>query len=80
MSRKIKLTWDFFGEDAAQTATHHSKHLKEYAIKQKIEPSEVGVTTVGEKSEAFIIVEEKDMIPLRDQLQPRRGQWIEDNN
>ena len=31
MSRKIKLLWDFRGEDAAATAKHHTVHLKEFA-------------------------------------------------
>ena len=31
MSRKIKLLWDFRGEDAAETAKHHTIHLKEFA-------------------------------------------------
>ena len=36
MDRKIKLLWDFRGEDAKETAKHHTIHLKEFATLEKL--------------------------------------------
>lgn len=81
MSKKIKLIWDFFGEDGLKTAEHHAIHLKEFAHKAKIESFEVGVENpTDDQSLAFIIVPEKNMIAVRDALRPKRGQWVEEKN
>ena len=75
MSRKIKLIWDFRGPASAKTAEHHEIHLKEYI---KIEQLPIDITefkTFGEMHAiAFMVVEEQDMITVRDALKPHRGE------
>ncbi|MDB4201457.1 hypothetical protein N9763_00485 [Polaribacter sp.] len=75
MSRRIKLLWDFRGEDAAATAKHHTVHLKEFAKIEKLTFHEIGVQ---EKNPmlvaAFITVAETDMKTYRDALKPHRGE------
>ena len=72
--RKIKLIWDFRGEVAAQTAEHHEIHLKEYIEAEKLELNITGFESLNEMyAIAFMVVEEKDMITVRDALKPHRG-------
>lgn len=75
MDRQIKLIWDFHGEDAEQTAIHHAIHLKEYAEKHSIDFLKIDHEKIGDGHViAFFACHEKDMIPLRDQLRPKRAQ------
>ena len=78
MNRKLKLIWDFRGPDAKRTADHHAIHLKEFAIREELSVQESGVEERGEMhSIAYMIVEEKDMILVRDALRPDRGEVAE---
>lgn len=75
MSRKIKLIWDFRGEAAAKTAEHHAIHLNEYLENEKRTLEKTGFEILSEMHAiAFVVVEEKDMIPYRDALKPHRGE------
>ena len=75
MSRQIKLIWDFRGPASAKTAEHHEIHLKEYIKIEKLPLEITGFTTYGEMhAVAFMVVEEKDMLPVRDALKPHRGE------
>ncbi|MDG2150702.1 MAG: hypothetical protein P8K12_00565, partial [Polaribacter sp.] len=69
MSKKIKLLWDFRGEDAKETAKHHTIHLKEFA---SIEKLTFYAIDIHEKNPmlvaAFITIDEKDMKIYRDAL------------
>lgn len=74
MNRKIKLIWDFRGEAAAKTAEHHEIHLKEFLETEKYALQITGFEVVNEMHAiAYLVVEEKDMIPFRDALKPHRG-------
>lgn len=78
MSRQIKLIWDFRGSASAKTAEHHEIHLKEYIKIEKLPLEITGFQTYGEMhAVAFMVVEEKDMIPVRDALKPHRGEVFE---
>ncbi len=78
MNRKIKLIWDFFGEDAKKTAEHHAIHLKEFAKMKTLKNTDSGTEEVSAQEHlAFLIVEEENMIVVRDALRPKRGQWVE---
>ncbi|WP_339887783.1 hypothetical protein [uncultured Flavobacterium sp.] len=78
MSRKIKLIWDFRGEVAAKTAEHHEIHLKEFIEAEKLELNITGFEILNEMyAIAFMVVEEKDMIMVRDALKPHRGEVFE---
>ena len=79
MKRRIKLIWDFFAEDAEQTAKHHAIHLQEFAKMKAMDNCDAGTEgTSAEEHLAYLIVEEENMIAVRDALRPKRGQWVED--
>jgi hypothetical protein len=79
VNRKIKLIWDFRGNDALPTAQHHAVHLKEYI--EKTQDSTIlnsGYETLGEFHHiAFIITYYSEMIRLRDILLPQRAEYVE---
>jgi hypothetical protein len=78
MDRKIKLLWDFRGEDAKETAKHHTIHLKEFATLEKLAFHEIGVLEVNPMlAAAFIIVDESAMKIYRDALKPHRGEIVD---
>ena len=81
MSKKIKLIWDFRGPFSAKTAQHHEKHLKEYGIAEKLQIGITGFTDFGDMHAiAFIVVEENEMLKVRDALKPHRGEvYIAEN-
>lgn len=75
MTRKIKLIWDFKGAVASKTAEHHEIHLKEYIKSEKLEINITGFEILHEMHAiAYMVVEEKDMIFVRDTLKPHRGE------
>ncbi|WP_438965803.1 hypothetical protein [Flavobacterium sp.] len=81
MMRKIKLIWDFRGEVAAKTAEHHEIHLKEFIEVEKLEVNLTGFEILNDMyAIAFMVVEEKDMIAVRDALKPHRGEVFEENS
>lgn len=76
--RKIKLIWDFRGQVAAKTAEHHEIHLKEFIQIEKLLLNITGFKIISDMHAiAFMVVEEKDMIPVRDALKPHRGEVYE---
>jgi hypothetical protein len=78
MGRKIKLLWDFRGEDAKETAKHHTIHLKEFATLEKLDFYEINISEINPMlSAAFIIVDESNMKIFRDALKPHRGEMAE---
>lgn len=76
--RKVKLIWEFFGDDALPTAVHHSKHLHEFCTREQIDLFECGTEEENDFSIAFLIVKEERMIMVRDALRPKRGEWVDD--
>ncbi len=79
MNRKIKLIWDFRGPAAGKTAEHHEKHLKEFIAFEKMELDITGYQHINEMySFAYMVVEESNMIAMRDALKPHRGEVYED--
>ncbi len=73
--RKLKLIWDFKGEDGFETAKHHCVHLKEFANIENLPFYEVNFTQLHPlHTIAFIIINEKEMIAFRDALKPHRGE------
>ncbi|MGM5470080.1 hypothetical protein ACS386_07355 [Flavobacteriaceae bacterium LMO-SS05] len=76
--RKIKMIWDFRGPDALKIAEHHEKHLKEYIATHKILIDITGFEALSNlHAVAFMVVEEKDVNPIRSDLKPNRGQVYE---
>jgi hypothetical protein len=75
MSRQIKLIWDFRGLVAAKTAEHHEIHLKEFIILEKLAINITGFEQINEMHAiAFMVVNEENMIFVRDILKPHRGE------
>jgi len=72
---RIKLIWDFKGNDALHTAQHHQIHLDEYVEMKKISNTESGFQQLSEfHSIAFLTVDKENMIAVRDALKPHRGE------
>ena len=75
MSRKIKLIWDFRGSTASKTAEHHEIHLKEFIKAENLELEITGFESHNDMyASAYMVVEEKNMITVRDALKPHRGE------
>ncbi|GAA4957039.1 hypothetical protein [Algibacter aquimarinus] len=73
--RKLKLIWDFRGPDALKIAEHHEIHLKDYISIQKLDIKITGTEKINDMHVvAFLVVDERDMKPIRDALKPHRGQ------
>lgn len=76
--KKIKLIWDFRGPASAKTAEHHEIHLKEFIAAEKLALQITGFETYSEmQAIAFMVVNETDMIAVRDALKPHRGEMYE---
>lgn len=75
LDKKIKLIWDFRGPEGFRTAEHHEKHLKEFISAEKLSLNITGHEQLNEMhSLAYMVVDEKDMIVIRDTLKPHRGE------
>lgn len=78
MSRQIKLIWDFKGSVSAQTASHHLIHLKEFIAIEKLTIEITGTEVINEfHALAFIVVNDEQMIAVRDRLKPHRGELFQ---
>lgn len=78
MSRKIKLIWDFRGPASEKTAQHHEIHLKEYIAIEKLPIEITGFEVYNEMyAIAFMVVNDENMIQVRDALKPHRGELFE---
>ncbi len=76
--KKIKLIWDFRGPNAAFTAAHHEKHLKEYIQSEALDFDITGCSEYsGMHSIAFLVVAEQELKRVRDALKPHRGEIYE---
>ena len=79
MGQKIKLIWDMHGPHAKGTAEHHAVHLGEYVEKNSIDQFGFGADMLSDTHAiAFLAVDEKDMIIVRDALKPQRAEVFED--
>jgi hypothetical protein len=76
--RKIKLIWDFRGPASEKTAEHHEKHLKEFIAIERLSLDITGFSIVNDMhATAFMVVEESQLIAVRDALKPHRGEVYE---
>lgn len=75
LGRQLKLIWDFRGPAALKTAEHHEIHLKEFISIENIKAINTGYTELNElHSIAYLVVNEENMITVRDSLKPHRGE------
>ena len=80
MSRQIKLIWDFRGSVANEIAKHHQIHLKDFIKAEKCVVNITGYETFNEiHSIAFMVVNEIDMVAIRDALKPNRAEVFEES-
>ncbi|MFK7000174.1 hypothetical protein [Flavobacterium oreochromis] len=78
MQRQIKLIWDFRGPAAAKTAEHHEIHLKEYIEIEQFPINITGFSVLNEMyAIAWMVVNDQNMIQVRDALKPHRGELFE---
>ena len=76
MEKRLKLIWDFFGPDALPTAKHHDIHLKQFIERDQLANNITGFEQIEENHAiAWMVVNESEMIPVRDALKPHRGEW-----
>ncbi len=69
------MLWDFRGPNAQPTAEHHLVHLKEYAAQHDISLELSGCEHIDSfRHTAFVVVEERHMSKMRQDLNPHRGQ------
>jgi CRISPR/Cas system-associated endonuclease Cas3-HD len=78
MQKNIKLIWDFRGNVAAETAKHHEIHLKEFINIKNLSVKITGFEIINEMHAiAWMVVNDSDMIAVRDTLKPHRGEIFE---
>ena len=78
MSQHIKLIWDMRGPDAKPMAEHHLIHIKEYTLRENLELIDSGVAELSSlHSLAYIVINEDNMIKVRDALNPHHGERVE---
>jgi hypothetical protein len=80
--KKLRLIWDFYGPDALPTAKHHEIHLKDFILRDKLANNITGYEEVDNLyAVAWMVVNQSEIIPVRDVLKPHRGEWyVEDEN
>lgn len=79
MVKKIKLIWEIRGPEAIKTAEHHTHHLTEYLEDKKLKNRITGTESFTESfALAFMVVDEDEMIQVRDDLKPTRGEWYDE--
>jgi hypothetical protein len=79
MNRRIKLIWDFRGPSASEIARHHEKHLQQFILAEDLPLNITGYQDHSSAhSSAYMVVEETDMLRVRDALIPHRGEVYEE--
>ncbi|MAZ27216.1 MAG: hypothetical protein CL868_09095 [Cytophagaceae bacterium] len=75
MAKRIKLIWDFRGPTAQHIAIHHAKHLTDYAKTAGLPDLPIGHEAIvpGMHHMAYMVVNEENMVSVRDALKPNRG-------
>lgn len=75
MERLIKLIWDFRGPDAEKVAEHHIIHLNEFVNIEKLPITIVQKQVINDyHCIAYMVVNDQQMITVRDRLKPHRGE------
>ncbi|MEX1001899.1 MAG: hypothetical protein WDZ35_07280 [Crocinitomicaceae bacterium] len=76
--KKIRLIWDFHGEDSKGTAAHHIKHLEQFMEREALELIRTAVYSAADQHHmACLTVHEKDVLIIRDALKPHRAVVVE---
>ncbi len=74
------MLWDFRGPDASEIAKHHARHLADFIKKESLELNITGTSDLTDlHAVAYMVVEEKIMMQIRDALLPHRAEVYEGN-
>ena len=74
MENKIRLVWDFRGEDALKTAEHQLSHIVEFMIKKDVSYLDKSSEKISNlHSICSIIINESDLDFIKKRLKPHRG-------
>ena len=74
LDRQIKFIWDFYGEDALETAEHHARHLVTFFSLNQLEYKKVDSQQLSEDhSIAFVVSQEKNVQIIKNSLRPHRA-------
>lgn len=58
-----------------KTAEHHEIHLREFISLEKVVAITTGISEISEMHcSAYMVINERDMIAMRDKLKPHRGE------
>ncbi len=74
---KIKLIWDLRSIDAKEVAEHHVKHVTEYIASKGLKNTTVFCEEIfPHYYMAYILTTKNNMIQIRDDLKPHRGEYV----
>jgi hypothetical protein len=77
--QKIKLIWDFNGEDSLKTAEHFNIHLEEFLDKEEILFHTIGLDLVNDYHNiAYLVIDMQYIDIIKHALKPQRAFLLED--
>jgi hypothetical protein len=77
--QKIKLIWDFNGEDSLKTAEHFNIHLEEFLDKEEILFHTIGLDLVNDYHNiAYLVIDKQYIDMIKHALKPQRAFLLED--
>ena len=77
--QKIKLIWDFNGEDSLKTAEHFNIHLEEFLDKEEILFHTIGLDLVNDYHNiAYLVIDKQYIDMIKQALKPQRAFLLED--
>lgn len=77
--QKIKLIWDFNGEDSLKTAEHFNIHLEEFLGKEEILFHTTGLDLVNDYHNiAYLVIDMQYIDMIKHALKPQRAFLLED--
>lgn len=77
--QKIKLIWDFNGEDSQKTAEHFNIHLEEFLDKEEILFHTIGLDLVNDYHNiAYLVIDKQYIDMIKHSLKPQRAFLLED--
>jgi hypothetical protein len=77
--QKIKLIWDFNGEDSLKTAEHFNIHLEEFLDKEEILFHTIGLDLVNDHHNiAYLVIDKQYIDMIKHSLKPQRAFLLED--
>lgn len=76
--QKIKLIWDFNGEDSLKTAEHFNIHLEEFLGKEEILFHTTGLDLVNDYHNiAYLVIDMQYIDMIKHALKPQRAFLLE---